>query len=142
MTANPPSSARSRTTNRSSTSSTNHNDANHSSGSTSTTIVHGKLIEQPGRSSSPSSGAPYRALIYACFNVASASGIVFANKAVFAVHHFNFTYTLTLTHTLVTVLGMWAFARVGLFQARQLPLQQVRCPPTTYVIFRELQRRY
>ncbi len=61
------------------------------------------------------------ALVYAVFNTSSASAIVFVNKAVFAVHRFNYAYTLTLVHTVVTMVGMWAFSAGGLFHAKRLP---------------------
>ena len=47
-----------------------------------------------------------RPLTYAAFNTLAAVGITFANKAVFAVFHFNYVYLLTLIHALATVAGM------------------------------------
>ena len=56
----------------------------------------------------------------------SASGVVFANKAVFAKYSFHFTYALTLIHTLTTLLGMWALSSgFGLFKAKPLPVSKV-----------------
>lgn len=69
--------------------------------------------------------ANLRALAYALFNIVSASSIVFANKAVFSVHLFRFTYSLTFLHTLVTLVGMMAFAAAGVFQPKKLPWAQV-----------------
>ena len=66
-----------------------------------------------------------KACLYVLFNVSSASAIVFANKAVFAVHHFQFPYALTLVHTVVTVVGMAAFASLGIFEAKRLSVAQV-----------------
>ena len=47
-----------------------------------------------------------RPLAYAAFNTLAAVGITFANKAVFAVFHFNYVYLLTFIHALATVAGM------------------------------------
>ena len=47
-----------------------------------------------------------RPLTYAAFNTLAAVGITFANKAVFAVFHFNYVYLLTFIHALATVAGM------------------------------------
>ena len=56
----------------------------------------------------------------------SASAVVFANKTVFAVHGFRFTYTLTLIHTLFTFVGMWVMSSgMGLFVVKPLPLGKV-----------------
>eukprot|EP00873_Tetraselmis_striata_P004911 jgi/Tetstr1/425175/TSEL_015636.t1 len=76
-----------------------------------------------------------RALGYALFNIASASGIVFANKAVFAHHHFAFTYALTFCHTLVTVGGMAAAARAGLFRTVKLSVTQVAPIAVAFVAY-------
>lgn len=42
--------------------------------------------------------------------VVSASGIVFANKAVMTTFGFKFIYALTLIHTLCTLIGMQIFS--------------------------------
>lgn len=57
-------------------------------------------------------------------NVASTSAIVFANKAVFSIYLFKFLYALTLVHSIVTALGMLAFAALGFFQVKHLPLTE------------------
>ena len=51
-------------------------------------------------------------------NIASATGIVFANKTVFSIYNFTFTYALTFIHTLVTLAGMGMFRSYGVFEAR------------------------
>lgn len=56
----------------------------------------------------------------------SASAVVFANKAVFSKYGFHFTYTLTLIHTLVTLVGMWVMSSaMGLFTVKPLPLVKI-----------------
>jgi hypothetical protein len=68
------------------------------------------------------SSHPYfKPIVYGLLNIISASGIVFANKTVFAVYGFKFTACLTLIHTVVTLFGMHAFVYNGLFQVKQLP---------------------
>lgn len=62
-----------------------------------------------------------RPLLYGALNIASASGIVFANKTVFSKYGFKFTCALTWIHTLFTLVGMRLFLRAGLFQYKQLP---------------------
>ena len=59
------------------------------------------------------------AVLYGLLNIASATGIVFANKAVFSWHAFSFPYALTFVHTLVTYVGMQMFLRWGVFEGRQ-----------------------
>jgi len=59
------------------------------------------------------------AAMYGILNIASATGIVFANKAVFAWHAFSFPYALTFVHTLVTYVGMQMFLRWGVFEGRK-----------------------
>jgi hypothetical protein len=59
------------------------------------------------------------AAMYGILNIASATGIVFANKAVFAWHAFSFPYALTFVHTLVTYVGMQIFLRWGVFEGRK-----------------------
>lgn len=62
---------------------------------------------------------------YLFVNVASASGIVFANKAVFKFYDFHFAVTLTWIHTLFTIVGMRLFARAGMFKPKKLTFAQV-----------------
>lgn len=64
--------------------------------------------------------------LYAALNIASATGIVFANKAVLSVYGFEFATALTLLHTLTTVLGMMLFCKLGMFSPKQVPAVQVR----------------
>ena len=64
--------------------------------------------------------------LYGSLNIASATGIVFANKAVLSVYGFEFATVLTLLHTLTTVLGMMLFCRLGMFAPKQVPAVQVR----------------
>eukprot|EP00195_Chlamydomonas_chlamydogama_P008271 CAMPEP_0202906904 /NCGR_PEP_ID=MMETSP1392-20130828/40662_1 /ASSEMBLY_ACC=CAM_ASM_000868 /TAXON_ID=225041 /ORGANISM="Chlamydomonas chlamydogama, Strain SAG 11-48b" /LENGTH=371 /DNA_ID=CAMNT_0049595587 /DNA_START=223 /DNA_END=1338 /DNA_ORIENTATION=+ len=54
-------------------------------------------------------------------NVVSASGIVFANKAVFKTYDFHFTFALTEIHTMFTLLGMIMMSRLGFFEVKHLP---------------------
>lgn len=63
----------------------------------------------------------YRPVAYGCLNIVSASGIVFANKAVLSNFGFHFTYTLTLIHTLTTLAGMHLFLQAGIFEKKVLP---------------------
>eukprot|EP00887_Chlorella_sp_A99_P008012 scaffold12.g8012.t1 len=60
-------------------------------------------------------------LAYGLLNIASATGIVFANKAVFAVFKFSFTYALTLIHTVTTLFGMQGFLHLGMFEPKEVP---------------------
>lgn len=60
-------------------------------------------------------------VLYGLLNIVSASGIVFANKAVFQVYGFHFTLALTWIHTLFTLVGMRIFLRAGMFEYRDLP---------------------
>lgn len=52
------------------------------------------------------------AALYVMFNIASSLGIVFANKAVFAVFHFPYPLMLTLIHICFTAVGMQVMAAV------------------------------
>ena len=54
----------------------------------------------------------YKPALYALLNVVSASGIVFANKAVMTTFGFQFIYALTLIHTLCTLIGMQIFCQM------------------------------
>jgi solute carrier family 35 protein E3 len=49
------------------------------------------------------SSAQIRAVLYILLNIASGTGIVFANKLVLSVYKFHFVYALTLIHTAVTM---------------------------------------
>ena len=49
------------------------------------------------------SGKQLRAVCYIMLNIASGTGIVFANKLVLSVYKFHFVYALTLIHTVVTM---------------------------------------
>ena len=64
--------------------------------------------------------------LYGTLNIASATGIVFANKAVLSVYGFEFATALTLLHTLTTVLGMMLFCQLGMFTPKHVPALQVR----------------
>lgn len=60
-------------------------------------------------------------MLYGLMNIISASGIVFANKAVFSHYNYNFTFALTWIHTLFTLVGMRVFANCGMFTPKPLP---------------------
>lgn len=66
------------------------------------------------------SKAHLQAVLYGTLNIVAASGIVFANKLVFQHYDFHFTYALTWVHTCFTLLGMRIFARMGMFQVKEL----------------------
>lgn len=72
-------------------------------------------------------------VVYALMNIASATGIVFANKAVFSVFQFHFTYALTFVHTLVTMLGMQGFLQAGLFEEKNVPKHKLLPLAAAYV---------
>lgn len=63
----------------------------------------------------------YKPVAYGLLNIVSASGIVFANKAVMTTFGFHFIYALTLIHTITTLVGMKVFAYMGLYEAKKLP---------------------
>ncbi|KAK9862351.1 hypothetical protein WJX84_007288 [Apatococcus fuscideae] len=63
----------------------------------------------------------WKVSLIAASNVLLSISIVFANKAVFAIYHWNFTYALTLLHTITTVAGMYSFAALNFYQPKQLP---------------------
>lgn len=48
-------------------------------------------------------GGQMKAVLYILMNIASGTGIVFANKIVMSIYHFHFVYALTLIHTVVTM---------------------------------------
>lgn len=78
--------------------------------------------------------APWvKPLLYGALNIASASGIVFANKAVFSTYGFKFTCALTWIHTLCTLVGMRIFLRLGIFQYKKLPQLQLLPLAVAYV---------
>lgn len=72
-------------------------------------------------------------VLYGALNIVSASGIVFANKAVFTTYGFKFTCALTLIHTLFTMVGMRVFLKAGLFQYKKLPQLQLLPLAAAYV---------
>lgn len=72
---------------------------------------------------------------YGLLNIASATGIVFANKAVLSVYGFEFATALTLLHTLTTVVGMMLFCQLGMFTPKQVPILQVSAvAPVCYLL--------
>ena len=73
------------------------------------------------------------AMCYALLNILSASGIVFANKVVFQGYEFNFPFALTFLHTVTTVGGMHAFARLGMFETKRLPVAKLVDLAAAYV---------
>lgn len=70
---------------------------------------------------------------YGLLNIMSASGIVFANKAVFATFGFKFTCALTWIHTVFTLVGMRLFLMAGIFQYKKLPQLAVAPLAAAYV---------
>eukprot|EP00882_Tetradesmus_deserticola_P030239 GHRQ01033937.1.p1 GENE.GHRQ01033937.1~~GHRQ01033937.1.p1 ORF type:complete len:185 (+),score=56.49 GHRQ01033937.1:451-1005(+) len=72
-------------------------------------------------------------LAFGALNIASASGIVFANKLVMTTYGFSFTCTLTWIHTLFTLVGMRLFLMAGMFQHKSLQLRQVLPLAAAYV---------
>lgn len=66
-------------------------------------------------------GQYYKPVVYGLLNIVSASGIVFANKAVLTTFGFHFIYALTLIHTITTLFGMKAFAYFGMYEPKRLP---------------------
>ncbi len=58
-------------------------------------------------------------------NIAAATSIVFANKAVSFFYGFNFTVTLTLCHTLTTFAGLLLFCQLGVFKKKEARKLQV-----------------
>ncbi|GFR52735.1 hypothetical protein Agub_g15287, partial [Astrephomene gubernaculifera] len=79
--------------------------------------------------------ANVKALLYGLMNVVSASGIVFANKAVFKTYDFHFTYALTWIHTLFTLLGMRLFAAGGMFAVKSIPQRRLAPLAAAYVAY-------
>ena len=72
-------------------------------------------------------------VLYALLNVASASGIVFANKAVLTTFGFHFIYALTLIHTLCTLVGMRVFCYGGIFEYKRLSILSLAPLAASYV---------
>jgi hypothetical protein len=58
--------------------------------------------------------------LYVVFNMISAVGIVFANKAVFAIYKFPYPVLLTFVHIAFTALGMQIMAFVRLYPQPEL----------------------
>lgn len=81
----------------------------------------------------PILGPTVAPIAYGLLNIASATGIVFANKAVFTVFQFHFTYALTLIHTVVTLLGMQGFLRAGIFEVKKVPARKLWPLAASYV---------
>ncbi|KAG2450668.1 hypothetical protein HYH02_004508 [Chlamydomonas schloesseri] len=79
--------------------------------------------------------ANVKALTYGAMNVVSASGIVFANKAVFQTYGFHFTYALTWIHTVFTLVGMRVFAAGGMFQVKSIPQPRLVPLAAAYVAY-------
>ncbi|PSC75159.1 Solute carrier family 35 member E3 isoform A [Micractinium conductrix] len=77
--------------------------------------------------------AAFAPLVYGLLNIASATGIVFANKSVFSIFQFHFTYALTLIHTLTTVVGMQGFLRMRMFEVKQVPRSKLAPLAAAYV---------
>lgn len=82
----------------------------------SSSTTAGPLRKQPGVQA-----AWVKPVLYGALNIASASGIVFANKAVFSTYGFKFTCALTWIHTLFTLVGMRLFLMAGIFPYKKLP---------------------
>ena len=78
-------------------------------------------------------GEHVKPVLYALLNVASASGIVFANKAVLTTFGFHFIYALTLIHTLCTLVGMRVFCTCGIFEYKRLTVVSVAPLAAAYV---------
>lgn len=55
------------------------------------------------------SSSQLQAVLYVIMNIASGTGIIFANKFVLSVYKFHFVYALTLIHTTVTMVGTTLF---------------------------------
>ncbi len=81
------------------------------------------------------SPANLKALAYGAMNVVSASGIVFANKAVFQTYGFHFTYALTWVHTVFTLVGMRVFASCGMFGVKAIPQRRLVPLAAAYVAY-------
>ena len=78
-------------------------------------------------------GANLKPALYALLNIVSASGIVFANKAVMTTYGFHFVVALTLIHTTATIGGMKAFEAAGLYEKKALPTKALLPLAAAYV---------
>jgi solute carrier family 35 protein E3 len=90
------------------------------------------LKQRRGRRAAPPWLLP---VAYCALNIASASGIVFANKVVFQTYGFKFTTALTWIHTVFTLLGMRLFLLMGLFEAKTLPQAKLVPLAASYVAY-------
>ncbi|KAK9915489.1 hypothetical protein WJX75_009938 [Coccomyxa subellipsoidea] len=75
----------------------------------------------------------YKPVAYGLLNIVTASGIVFANKAVLTTFGFHFIYALTLIHTITTLLGMKVFCYLGMYEAKKLPKMAIAPLAGAYV---------
>ncbi|KAK9844032.1 hypothetical protein WJX81_002459 [Elliptochloris bilobata] len=75
----------------------------------------------------------WKPVVYGLLNIVTASGIVFANKAVMTTFGFKFIYALTLIHTITTLFGMKVFAAFGMFEAKTLPKLSIAPLAGSYV---------
>ncbi len=91
--------------------------------------------QQQGKAKPASAPAWAKPLAYVLLNCFSASFIVFANKAVFTTFRFKFTTTLTLIHTLFTLLGMRVCLAFGMFEGKQLPAAKLAPLALAYVAY-------
>lgn len=74
-----------------------------------------------------------KAVLYGLMNIVTASGIVFANKAVFQVFGFKFTSALTWIHTVFTLVGMRLFCKLGMFEHKEIPKMKLVPLAAAYV---------
>ncbi|KAK9813049.1 hypothetical protein WJX72_008061 [[Myrmecia] bisecta] len=74
-----------------------------------------------------------RPAAYGISNIVAAISIVMANKLVLSIYKFEFTYALTLIHTLTTMAGMILFASLGMFQPKAVPRLAVAPLAAAYV---------
>lgn len=74
-------------------------------------------------------------VLYVGFNIAAATGIVFANKLVLSPASFGWThvYCLTFLHTATSWAGMGIFAALRMYNKKQLPKAQVLPLAVAYV---------
>lgn len=79
--------------------------------------------------------AQAKALLYGALNIISASGIVFANKVVFANFQFKYTFALTWIHTAFTLVGMRVMAASGMFDTKVLSQVQLFPLAAAYVAY-------
>lgn len=62
---------------------------------------------------------------YLLLNVASVSGLIFANKFVLTTLGFRFTYALSFLHTCATICGLQIFIFMGAFKPKKISGFQV-----------------